>query len=48
MKHIVLPPLPHTITREWQEKQLENMVKQRQGAVEGAASHWDYENKKWK
>jgi cytochrome c oxidase subunit 4 len=48
VKTFVLPPLPPTITREWQEKQVEYMVKQRQGAVEGIASNWDYENNKWK
>jgi len=48
IKHFVLPPLPHTITKEWQEKQLENMIRQRQGAVEGISSHWDYENNDWK
>jgi len=48
IKHYVLPPLPHTITKEWQEKQLENMIRQRQGAVEGISSHWDYEKNDWK
>ena len=48
IKHFVLPPLPETITAEWQEKQLEYMVKQRQGAVEGIASKWDYEKGQWK
>jgi cytochrome c oxidase subunit 4 len=48
IKHYVLPPLPHTITQEWQEKQLEKMIRQRQGAVEGIASHWDYEKNDWK
>jgi cytochrome c oxidase subunit 4 len=48
IKHFVLPPLPETITAEWQEKQLEKMIRQRQGAVEGIASHWDYEKNDWK
>jgi len=48
VKHYVLPPLPETITQEWQEKQVEYMVRQRQGAVEGVASHWDYEKGAWK
>jgi len=48
IKHYVLPPLPHTITKEWQEKQLENMIRQRQGPVEGISSHWDYEKNDWK
>jgi len=48
IKKIVLGPVPHTITVEWQEKQLERLVRQRQGAIDGAASHWDYENNRWK
>lgn len=48
VRKFVLSPLPETITREWQEKQLENMVKQRQGPVEGVSSRWDYENNRWK
>jgi len=48
IKHYVLPPLPDTITQEWQEKQVEYMIRQRQGAVEGVASHWDYEKGDWK
>lgn len=48
VKRYVLPPLPHTVTREWQEKQLELMLKQRQNPIQGIASHWDYDNKRWK
>jgi len=48
IKHYVLPPLPETITAEWQEAQLEKMIRQRQGAVEGIASRWDYEKNEWK
>jgi cytochrome c oxidase subunit 4 len=48
IKHYVLPPLPETITAEWQEKQLEKMIRQRQGAVEGISSKWDYEKNDWK
>jgi len=48
IKHFVLPPLPETITPEWQEKQVENMIRQRQGAVEGISSNWDYEKNDWK
>jgi cytochrome c oxidase subunit 4 len=40
--------MPETITREWQVAQLELMVKQRQGAVDGVSSNWDYENNRWK
>jgi len=48
VKHFVLPPMPETITREWQEAQVERMVRQRQGPVDGISSRWDYEQKKWK
>jgi cytochrome c oxidase subunit 4 len=48
IKVYVLPEMPHTITREWQEKQLELLVKQRQGAVTGISSRWDYDNNRWK
>lgn len=43
-----MPEMPHTITKEWQEKQLEHMIKQRQGPIDGVSSHWDYENNRWK
>lgn len=45
---IVLAPLPETITQEWKEQQLDLMIKQRQGPVEGVASRFDYENDRWK
>jgi cytochrome c oxidase subunit 4 len=48
VKHFVLPPLPETITAEWQEKQLEHMIRQRQGPVDGISSLWDYEKNTWK
>lgn len=48
VKKFLLPEMPHSITREWQEKQLELMVKQRQGPVGGVSSHWDYEKNEWK
>jgi cytochrome c oxidase subunit 4 len=44
----VMSPLPETITKEWQVAQLELMIKQRQGHVEGVSSRWDYENNRWK
>jgi len=43
-----LSPLPHTITREWQVAQLELMLKQQQNPIQGLASHWDYDNNRWK
>lgn len=48
VRHFVLQPLPRTINDEWQAKQLELMLKQRQNAVIGVGSHWDYENNRWK
>jgi len=48
LRKFVLSPMPETITREWQVAQLELMVKQRQGAVDGVSSNWDYENNRWK
>jgi cytochrome c oxidase subunit 4 len=47
-RRFVLQPLPRTINDEWQEKQLELMLKQRQNAVIGVGSKWDYENNRWK
>lgn len=48
LKHFVLPEMPETITPEYQRQQVEYMVKQRQGAVQGVSSHWDYEKMQWK
>ncbi|KAK2177622.1 hypothetical protein NP493_589g02013 [Ridgeia piscesae] len=48
MKTCVYPPMPRTITKEWQVAQAERMVKQRQGAVLGISSQWDYEKNEWK
>jgi cytochrome c oxidase subunit 4 len=48
VKHYVLPPMPETITREWQEAQVERMIKQRQGPVDGISSRWDFEKNDWK
>jgi len=47
-KKYVLPPMPDTINREWQEKQLEQYVIRMQGQVDGVASKWDYEKNQWK
>lgn len=48
MKTQVYPPLPSTITEEWKEKNLEMMVRQRQGAITGVSSQYDYEKGDWK
>jgi len=47
-KKYVLPPLPESITEEWQHKQLEQYVIRMQGQVDGVASKWDYEKNQWK
>lgn len=48
LKTYVYPPKPHTITEEWMHKNLERMVRQGQGPIEGVASKWDYEKNEWK
>nr|KAG5709028.1 hypothetical protein BaRGS_004667 [Batillaria attramentaria] len=48
MKKFVYPEMPRTITREWQDAQLEKMLAQRQGPVEGLASKFDYEKGEFK
>ena len=48
MKTSVYPQLPSTITQEWAEKNLENMVRARQGAITGVSSLYDYEKGDWK
>jgi len=48
MRTQVYPPMPHTITEEWMHKNLERMLTQRQGRIEGVSSKWDYEKNQWK
>jgi len=48
MKVFVYPPMPHTLSPEWQEAVLKRMVLQRTGPVEGVASKYDYEKGRWK
>jgi cytochrome c oxidase subunit 4 len=48
IRKFVLQPLPRTINDEWQAAQLELMLKQRQNAVIGIGSKWDYDNNRWK
>lgn len=40
--------MPHTITREWQEAQMNKMLAQGQGPIEGLASKYDYVKGEWK
>lgn len=44
----VYPPMPSTITREWQEAQVERMLAQGQGRIEGISSSYDYEKGEFK
>merc|ERR1711874_242574 len=48
MKKVVYPPPPRTITREWQEAQLQRMLDQGQGAIQGVSAKWDYDKLEWK
>jgi len=48
LKTMVYPPKPITITEEWMHANLERMIKQGQGPIEGVSSKWDYENNCWK
>jgi len=48
LKTFVHPPLPYSWSIESKEAQLERMIKQRQNRVQGLASYYDYENKRWK
>jgi len=47
-RKFVVHQLPSTITPEWQEKQLQRMIIERQGRVEGISSQFDYEKNQWK
>ncbi len=44
----VYRPLPHTISKEHIERQVDTMIKQRQNPIEGIASKFDYEKNEWK
>jgi len=48
MKKFVYSEMPHTITRQWQEDQMNRMLAQGQGRIEGVASRYNYETGKWK
>ncbi|RUS77065.1 hypothetical protein EGW08_015177 [Elysia chlorotica] len=48
VKKVVYPPPPSTITRDWQEAQLQKMLDQEQGIIAGVSSKWDYEKLEWK
>ncbi|KAL8575898.1 hypothetical protein ACOMHN_027296 [Nucella lapillus] len=48
MKKFVYGEMPHTITQEWQEKQMNRMLAQGQGRIEGLSSMYDFEKGEWK
>ena len=48
MKKFVYGDMPHTITREWQENQMNRMLAQGQGRVEGLSSQYNFEKGEWK
>ncbi|XP_077982681.1 cytochrome c oxidase subunit 4 isoform 1, mitochondrial-like [Glandiceps talaboti] len=47
-KQYILPPPPHTLCDEWQEKQRDYMIKMRNQPIQGIASEWDYDKNQWK
>uniref|UniRef100_A0A0B7ANT1 Cytochrome c oxidase subunit 4 n=1 Tax=Arion vulgaris TaxID=1028688 RepID=A0A0B7ANT1_9EUPU len=48
VKQFVYSPPVSTITVEWQNKTLQRMLDQNQGAISGVASKWDYTKQRWK
>jgi len=48
IREYVFPERCPTITQEWQRAQVEKMVRERQGIIEGVSSKWDYANNRWK
>jgi len=48
IKIYVYPPMPSTITDEWQQANLERMITLRSNPIDGAAAKWDYEKGQWK
>ncbi|XP_071816408.1 cytochrome c oxidase subunit 4 isoform 1, mitochondrial-like [Apostichopus japonicus] len=47
-KQFISPPLPPSMTSEWQEAQLKYNIKIRNNPVTGLASEWDYQKNDWK
>ncbi|XP_070575327.1 cytochrome c oxidase subunit 4 isoform 1, mitochondrial-like [Ptychodera flava] len=47
-KEYILPPPPHTLNEEWQQKQREYMIRMHNQPIEGIASKWDYDKNEWK
>lgn len=44
----VYPPLPESLSLESRKAQLKRMLDLEVNAIDGLASKWDYENKRWK
>ncbi|KAJ8042276.1 Cytochrome c oxidase subunit 4 isoform 1, mitochondrial [Holothuria leucospilota] len=47
-KQFISPPLPPSMTKEWQEAQLKYNIAIRNNPVTGISSQWDYEKNDWK
>ncbi|XP_038044678.1 cytochrome c oxidase subunit 4 isoform 1, mitochondrial-like isoform X1 [Patiria miniata] len=47
-KKFIAPPLPITMTKEWQQDQMKYNIAIRNNPVTGLASKWDYEKNDWK
>ena len=46
--NVVAPPLPETMSKEWQEAAVKYNIAIRNNPVTGIASQYDYEKNEWK
>ncbi|KAJ8010657.1 hypothetical protein DPEC_G00077370 [Dallia pectoralis] len=44
----VFGDVPHTLSKEWVEKQTQRMLDMRVNPIGGFSHHWDYDKKQWK
>jgi len=47
-KKFIAPPLPPTMTKEWQQENMKYNIAIRNNPVTGLGSQWDYEKNDWK
>jgi len=47
-KKFVAPPLPQTMSAEWQQEQMKYNIAIRNNPITGIGSKWDYEKNEWK